>query len=354
MTGDSIKEILPAPNSSLCSKILAWFRGLELLFNWFSWAFNSDGSPTDDFKNAIGVTTGTLSPPVNLAASQGTFMDHINLTWDPASGATYYEIFRSSSNDNTSAVSLGTSVTPSFTDSTAAANVTYWYFVKSRNATQTSGFSQGISGFTDTSGGHGSGATGSRILAPGDTWIVPVGVTTVQAEVWGPGGGGGGSNCNWCVAGSAFYSGGGGGSGEYMFVKNIPVAAGQVLSMAGGTAGAHGSATQSGSAGQTSSLRRAGVDLVLANAGAGGGLGNFNQTGAGGAGGTGGSNTVGVLDTQTAGNAGTGGTSAFPVPAGGAGGAAVGGGSNTGGNGGSNSSGQNGSPGQIKLTWPTT
>lgn len=351
---DDIKAILPASNSSICAKLLAGLVKFPILFyQWYSWAFNADGSPSDDFKQAIGVTVGQIVPPTGVSASDGTYTNKVTIVWNTVTGATYYEVWRAPSNDTASAVLLGTATTPTYDDTTGTADTTYWYFVKARNATDTSNFSVGDSGFSDSTGGGGTGVTGTRVLYTNDTWVVPAGVATVTAEVWGASGGGGGSNCNWCVAGSAFYSGGGGGSGEYLKVTTIPVVAGQTLSCAGAVAGAAGSATGSGNGGQDTVLRRTGTDLVTAVGGHGGGLGNLSQTGAGGAGGTGGSATVGVIDTQTPGNAGTGGTSAFPVPAGGAGGAGVGvGNPGPGGNGGSNSSGTGGARGAIKLTWP--
>lgn len=352
---DDVKAILPSPNSNLCQKILAWFKGLDLLYKLVAYMFKSDGTITDQFKTDIGIATGTLTAPVNVQASDGTFTDKVRITWDPVGTATFYEVWRSLTNDNSAASKLTTVFTPTvtFDDSTAAANTTYWYFIKAGNPTATSGFSLGDSGFSDTSGGGGGGSTGTRILAPGDTWLVPAGVTDVQAEIWGGSGGGGGSNCDWCVAGSAFYSGGGGGSGEYLKVKTIPVTAGWTLTFAGGGGGAGASSGGSGAAGQDSVLRHNSDNLATAAGGSGGHLGNLTQNGAGGAGGTGGSAAVGSIDTQTAGNAGTGGTSAFPVPAGGAGGAAVASGPGPGGNGGSNSGGLTGANGRIKLTWPS-
>ena len=350
---DDVKAILPAPNSNLCQKILSWFQGLELFYKFLSWMLNADGTISDAFKTDIGVTVGTLTTPVNVSASDGTYTNKVTIVWNPVDTATGYEIWRASTNDTSAATKIGTATALTFDDTTGTVNATYWYYVKAVNSTATSGFSVGDSGFSDSSGGGGSGTSGTRILAPGDSWTVPTGVTTVQAEVWGAGGGGGGSNCNWCVAGSAFYSGGGGGSGEYLKVKTIPVTAGWVITFAGGAGGASGGPTQPGSAGQDSVLRHGSDNLVTAAGGSGGGLGNLTQTGAGGAGGTGGGATVGSVDTTTAGNAGTGGTSAFPVPAGGAGGAQTAGGGNSGGNGGSNSRGDTAPNGKIKLTWPS-
>ncbi len=351
---DEIKAILPAANSGICGKLLAALVKFPTLFyRWYSWAYKSDGTPSDEFKDSIGVTVGQLTAPTGVTAGDGTFEDKVVVNWNTVSGATYYEIWRAASNDSTAATKIGTSETPSYTDESVTADTTYWFFVKAKNATDEGGFSVGDSGFADSTGSGGTGSSGAITLFSNDTWTVPSGVTSVQAEVWGASGGGGGSNCNWCSAGSAYYSGGGGGSGEYLKVTDIAVSTGQVLTVAGGVGGSKGNNTNSGSAGQDTVLRRSGTDLVIAHGGQGGGLGNYSQTGAGGSGGTGGTAPGGTIDTQTPGNAGASGTRAYPVPGGGTGGAAIASGPGPGGNGGSNSSGQDGARGQIKLTWPS-
>lgn len=354
VTPQEIKDLIPAANSNLCKKMLSALVKIPTVFyKLIAWALNEDGTPTTEFKEWIGVTVGQLAAPLNVQASDGTYTDHVSLTWDPSSGATFYSIWRALSNDNTTAVQIATSTTPSYTDSAAPADEVQWYFVKSHNATDQSGFSLGSSGFTDTSGGGGTGSSGVVTLYTNDIWVVPTGVATIQVEVWGGAGGGGGSSCPFCTATSAYYSGGGGGSGEYLKVKTIPVTTGQTLQAIGGGPGSAGSSSSGGNAGDDMILRRSGVDLVLSNGGSGGNKGNFSQTGAGGVGGSGGTASVGAIDVQTAGNAGTSGSSGFPVPSGGVGGAAVAGAPGPGGNGGSNSGGTAGARGAIKITWPS-
>lgn len=353
---DDFKAVIPAANSNLCTKLLLVLIKLPaLIYQWFAWAMNADGTPTDDFKAWLGVTAGALVPPTGLLASDGTYTDKVVLTWNPVSGATYYEVFRADKNDNTAATSiasLGQGVI-TYTDESVADDTVYWYFVKAHNATDSSGFSDGNSGFCDTSGGGGVGSTGTLTFDSNGNWTVPVGVTDIQVELWGGSGGGGGSACPYCIAGTAFYSGGGGGSGEYLKVKSVPVTAGETLNMVVGSAGA-GGGIGGGYSGSPSILRRGASDLITAFGGAGG-LGGDTGTnpGTGGAGGTSGSASVGSIDTQTNGNAGVSGTKAYPVPAGGAGGAAVGGGPGAGGNGGSNGNGTAGAKGRVKIVWPS-
>lgn len=355
---DDFKAVIPAANSNLCEKLLAVLIKLPtLIWQFFSWMMNSDGTPTDDFKSWLGVAVGQIAPPTSVSATDGTFTDHVNVTWAPVAGATYYEVFRGTVNDPSASTSIGNPTEASFSDATATANQTYWYFIKARNATDTSGFSQGDSGFTDTSGGGGGGSSGNREFSGNGTWTVPAGVTAIQVEAWGASGGGGGSSAVWSVATTPFYAGGGGASGEYIKVVTIPVTPAETLEIVIGAPGAAGDGTgadlSAGGDGGPSIIRRSSTDLVSAHGGGGGGKGSvYGYNGVGGTGGSGGSASAGSVNTQTAGNNGASSAAAsYPPPAGGAGGAGVSGGT-AGGAGGSNSDGQAGGRGKLKITWP--
>jgi hypothetical protein len=60
-----------------------------------------------------------LDPPTNLAASDGTSPDGVELIWSAAPGASGYEIFRSPDNDSDHFELLATSVEPRYSDATA-------------------------------------------------------------------------------------------------------------------------------------------------------------------------------------------------------------------------------------------
>jgi hypothetical protein len=57
--------------------------------------------------------------PLNLAASDGTFTDAVQLIWSPSEGAGSYSVFRAVEDDPTTAQLLGTATTPIFVDDTA-------------------------------------------------------------------------------------------------------------------------------------------------------------------------------------------------------------------------------------------
>jgi hypothetical protein len=358
VTPDQFKAVIPASNSNICQKLLSALVEFPVLFyKWYSWAFNADGTVSDDFKTAIGVTVGQLTPPGGVSASDGTFTDHVHIVWNPVGGATFYEVYRGATNDSSSATLLGTTTAPvtTYDDATAVDGQVYWYFLKAKTATDSSGFSTGDSGYRDTGGGGGL----VEITFHGNgSYIVPAGAATITVEAWGAGAGGGSSACSFCPAGADFYGGGGGGSGEYLKATLIPVTPGETLSVfvdGGGAAGnLSGGKAQNGVDGGPSLVKRISTILTIANGGGGGTAGSTGaKNGAGGAGGTGGFQTGGTLDTQTPGTAGTGGTQGnvvSPPGTGGTGGAQNTGGGNQGGNGAWNGTGTAGAGGTLKIT----
>lgn len=353
------KAIVPAANSNICQKLLASLVTFPALFyKWYSWAFTADGSVSDDFKTAIGVTTGQLIAPEGVQASDGTYTDKVRVIWNPVAAATFYEVWRGPTNAATDASLLATTTAPitTYDDSTVDDLTHYWYFVKAKTATDSSGFSIGNSGFRDSSGGGGGGLDPQTFNGNG-TYTVPAAATTITIEGWAAGGGGGASSCPFCPALFDFYGGGGGGSGEYFKVSGIPVSGGDVLTVLVDNGG-DGGKVVSGSAkdgvpGGPSIVKTIADILFLANGGAGGTAGSTgSKNGAGGAGGTGGTQTGGVIVTQTPGNAGGGGTLGHPgAPGtGGAGGAANTAGANAGGNGTWNGDGAAGQAGHLIIT----
>ncbi len=54
--------------------------------------------------------------PSNFKASDGDFGDHVKLTWDPANGATYYRLYRNSSNNFAGASVLAITANTEFND----------------------------------------------------------------------------------------------------------------------------------------------------------------------------------------------------------------------------------------------
>ncbi|MBI3986525.1 MAG: hypothetical protein HY343_06375, partial [Lentisphaerae bacterium] len=86
--------------------------------------------------------------PTGLSASDGTFSNCVRVTWNPASGATGYVLFRNTVNDSSLAGVLvrGLSTTL-YDDTNAIPGETYFYWVRATNAAGQGAFSMGDSGF---------------------------------------------------------------------------------------------------------------------------------------------------------------------------------------------------------------
>ena len=82
----------------------------------------------------IGSPDQGLSNPVNVAASNGTHCDGVQITWDPVGDATSYCIYRGDSEAPQNATQLicGVGVTEQiWVDTTVSPNTPYWYWVTS-------------------------------------------------------------------------------------------------------------------------------------------------------------------------------------------------------------------------------
>ena len=84
--------------------------------------------------------------PTGVAASNGTYDDKVQVTWNSAGGATGYEVWRSESATGEK-TKLGTTTATSWDDGTAVPEKVYWYWIKASNGAGTSSFSASASGY---------------------------------------------------------------------------------------------------------------------------------------------------------------------------------------------------------------
>jgi len=85
---------------------------------------------------------GPPPPPTNVSASDGTYVDRVEVTWAASSGATSYTVYRAASLGVLAKKTiLGTTSGTSFNDTTAIAGRTYYYWVRASNTYGTSSFS---------------------------------------------------------------------------------------------------------------------------------------------------------------------------------------------------------------------
>ena len=92
------------------------------------------------FSPSVSGQTG-LSAPTGVIASDGSYNDKVGINWNSVRGGTTYRIFRSTSNDPSTAISVGTTVQPFFFDPTAVVGQPSFYWVKAENGNVSSDFS---------------------------------------------------------------------------------------------------------------------------------------------------------------------------------------------------------------------
>jgi hypothetical protein len=89
-----------------------------------------------------------MSAPTGVSATDGTYNDKVAITWSNVPGANTYEVWRHTSNSSGAATRIGNGVlATSFEDVNALPKVTYYYWVKSRNAYASSLFSSVDTGY---------------------------------------------------------------------------------------------------------------------------------------------------------------------------------------------------------------
>jgi hypothetical protein len=86
------------------------------------------------------------SPPTNVQASDGTYMDKVQVTWTASSGANSYIVYRATSKRG-SKTTLGTTSNTTYDDTTASVGRTYYYYVKASNSNGTSELSAYNTGY---------------------------------------------------------------------------------------------------------------------------------------------------------------------------------------------------------------
>lgn len=126
------------------------------------------------------------SAPSGVSASDGQYADRVIVSWNGLSGATVYEVWRNTVGTSSTASKLGETGSTSYSDTTGSAGVTYYYWIKTRGTSGTSGFSSSDSGYvsanppsapTGVSASDGTYANQVQI-----SWSVVSGATGY--EVW--------------------------------------------------------------------------------------------------------------------------------------------------------------------------
>ncbi len=161
ITPNDLKELLNDVGGSFCDKFLKLLKGFpEAVYGILLYERNEDGTISDEMKDDIcalecaggGGSGGgnNLAAPTNVSATDGTLGDRVRITWSAVVAATSYIIFRRDTATAVGSTQIGTSLTATFDDTTAAADTVYYYWVKSTNSTDTSDYSTPDSGYIST------------------------------------------------------------------------------------------------------------------------------------------------------------------------------------------------------------
>jgi uncharacterized repeat protein (TIGR03803 family) len=112
-----------------------------------------------------------LAAPTGFAASQGTFPHHVTVLWNPVNGAASYQVFRSTTNDVSTATKIGAGITGlAFNDNSTLPGTLYYYWVRARNSSAIGPFSTSVSGYIPLAAPAGVSATTTLPHHVGISW----------------------------------------------------------------------------------------------------------------------------------------------------------------------------------------
>jgi fibronectin type 3 domain-containing protein len=155
---------------------------------YYYWVTATNACGTSGFSPPdTGSRDASATPaPSGVSATDGTSCTTITVSWASVAGATSYQIWRSTTNDSSTAAQIATDGASPYDDGTAAGATTYFYWVRAVGPCGTSGFSPSDSG----SRGSGSAppapsrvkATDGQCNAVTVTWRAASGATGYQ--IW--------------------------------------------------------------------------------------------------------------------------------------------------------------------------
>lgn len=116
---------------------------------WYKVKACNRGGCSDLSSADSGYATGAGVPevPTGIAATDGTYIDRVRVTWNAAPGATQYEVWREVTQGGPYTL-RGTVSGTTYDDRDASPGRLYWYKLKACNASGCSAFSSSDSGFT--------------------------------------------------------------------------------------------------------------------------------------------------------------------------------------------------------------
>ena len=117
---------------------------------FYYWVAGCNSTGCSDYGSSDTGWRNIFYPPANLQASNGTYTDKVQVTWEAVSGATLFEVYRADSVTGSKSL-LGSPAASPYDDTSAAPVVTYYYWAKACNGATCSSFSDTDSGWRSLS-----------------------------------------------------------------------------------------------------------------------------------------------------------------------------------------------------------
>jgi hypothetical protein len=155
------------------------FTGTGLVTIVASQAGDGNWNPAANVTNFFRVTAVaiSLSPPTGVSASDGEFTDKVRLTWYSVALATTYEVWRHTTNNSGAAVKIAETSNTVYEDTSAGANVVYFYWIRAK----ANSIYSGISEFSNSEMGYRTPSAAT--LNPPDNVLASDGTYTNKVRV---------------------------------------------------------------------------------------------------------------------------------------------------------------------------
>ncbi len=154
---------------------------------YYYWVKSTNPGGTSDFSTSDDGYRKPSAPsaPAGVSASDGLSTTVIVISWNAVNSAASYSVWRSTSSSSSSATQIASALTATtYSDTTAASGVTYYYWVRATNAGGTSAFSSPDVGYLAVIVGPESVAASDGTMANYVKVSWSASANAVKYEVW--------------------------------------------------------------------------------------------------------------------------------------------------------------------------
>jgi hypothetical protein len=128
-------------------------------------------------------TLSSLSTPTGVTATYATILNEVQLGWNAVNGALFYNVWRSTTNNSSTATKIASGLTgTSYIDPTASTSTVDYYWITAVNGSLTSGYGGPADGLAELSAPSGVTATSNLDEEVEVTWNAVSGAATYN--IW--------------------------------------------------------------------------------------------------------------------------------------------------------------------------